>query len=254
MSGKERLDVLVVQRGLAETRTKAQARILAGEVVVDDKRIDKPGTKFGSDADVRLKAGVAEKEMWVGRGAHKLLGAFDAWTIAVEGRTCVDVGASTGGFTEVLLRRGAEKVFAVDVGHNQLAWKLRQDPRVDNLEKTHIVKMEAGRLRPPPSLAVIDVSFISLDLVLPALGQHLESGSDVIALIKPQFEVGRQHVGKGGIVRDEEARQAAIDRVLKNAEQAGYTIVATTASPIAGTDGNIEWLAHLQWRKAMVPA
>ncbi len=254
MSGKERLDVIVVKKGLADTRTKAQARILAGEVVVDDKRVDKPGTKFGPDADVRLKAGVAEKEMWVGRGAHKLLGAFAAWTIAVEGRICVDVGASTGGFTEVLLKHGAEKVFAVDVGHNQLAWKLRQDPRVENLEKTHIVKMEVGRLSPRPSLAVIDVSFISLDLVLPALSQHLDDGADVVALVKPQFEVGRQHVGKGGIVRDEDARQAAIERVLQNAADTGYAVVATTVSPIAGTDGNIEWLAHLRWREAMVPA
>ena len=230
MAAKERLDVLVVTRGLAATRSKAQARILAGEVVVDEHLVDKPGTKVSSEAEIRLKSGVAEKEQWVGRGALKLLGALDAWNLPVDGAVCVDVGASTGGFTEVLLARGATQVFAVDVGHNQLAWKLRQDPRVVNLEKHHITKMDVGTLNPAPTIAVIDVSFISLDLVLPALKPHLSShGADLVALIKPQFEVGRGAVGKGGIVRDEAVRDAAIARVLANATTAGYTVVAEQA-------------------------
>jgi 23S rRNA (cytidine1920-2'-O)/16S rRNA (cytidine1409-2'-O)-methyltransferase len=237
---RERLDVLLTERGLVESRARAQARILAGDVVVDDHRVDKPGTKVAVDATIRLKgAGLP----WVSRGGLKLVAALDAWPVVTEDVVAVDVGASTGGFTDVLLSRGAQKVFAVDVGWGQLHEKLRQDPRVDNRERTHIGKLPAGALSPSPSLAVIDVSFISLRLVLPALVPHLGSGASVVALVKPQFEVGREHVGKGGIVRDDEARARAVADVVAAAAAAGLEHRATIPSPIEGADGNVEFLA-----------
>jgi 23S rRNA (cytidine1920-2'-O)/16S rRNA (cytidine1409-2'-O)-methyltransferase len=238
--GKERIDVLLVERGLCETRSKAQARILAGEVIVDDQRVDKAGTKVSVDADLRLKGkGIP----WVSRGGLKLEGALQTWPMALEGVVAIDVGASTGGFTDVLLSRGAGRVYAVDVGYGQLAWKLQQDDRVVNMERTHIAKLEVGTLDPPPTAAVIDVSFISLDRVLPALDPHLARPARVWALIKPQFEVGKDHVGKGGIVRDVAAREAARDRVLAGAERLGWQVLGYKNSPITGTDGNVEYVA-----------
>jgi 23S rRNA (cytidine1920-2'-O)/16S rRNA (cytidine1409-2'-O)-methyltransferase len=240
---RERLDVLLTERGLVESRARAQARILAGDVVVDDHRVDKPGTKVAVDASIRLKGTGLP---WVSRGGLKLVAALDAWPIVTEGAIAVDVGASTGGFTDVLLSRGAQKVFAVDVGWGQLHEKLRQDPRVENHERTHIGKLPAGALSPSPSLAVIDVSFISLRLVLPALVPHLGSGASVVALVKPQFEVGREHVGKGGIVRDEGARARAVADVIAAAAAAGLEHRATIPSPIEGADGNVEFLAWFE--------
>lgn len=238
--GKERLDVLLVERGLCESRTKAQARILAGEVVVDDQRVDKAGTKVPGDAEIRLKGkGIP----WVSRGGLKLEGALSRWPWPLDGVVAVDVGASTGGFTDVLLSRGARRVYAVDVGYGQLAWKLQQDERVVNMERTHIGKLERGALDPAPAAAVIDVSFISLDRVLPALDPHLQRPARVWALIKPQFEVGKGHVGKGGIVRDVVAREAARDRVLGGAQALGWAVLGWAESPITGTDGNVEYVA-----------
>lgn len=239
-SDKERLDVLLVERGLCETRSRAQARILAGEVVVDDHRVDKAGTKVSREAQIRLKG---KGLPWVSRGGLKLEGALKAWPLDLNGAVCIDVGASTGGFTDVLLSQGAARVYAVDVGYGQLAWKLQQDERVVNLERTHIGKLEVGALDPPPTAAVIDVSFISLDRVLPALDGHLQRPARVWALIKPQFEVGREHVGKGGIVRDVAARERARDRVLAGAESLGWTVLGCVDSPITGTDGNVEYVA-----------
>jgi 23S rRNA (cytidine1920-2'-O)/16S rRNA (cytidine1409-2'-O)-methyltransferase len=237
---RERLDVLLVNRGLVQSRARAAARILAGDVVVNDHRVDKPGTQVLVDALIRLKGA---DHPWVSRGGQKLTAALDAWPIVVAGVVAVDVGASTGGFTDVLLSRGARHVFAVDVGWGQLHERLRQDGRVTNLERTHIGRLPVGSLSPLPSMAVIDVSFISLRLVLPALLPHLLPPADIVALVKPQFEVGRGQIGKGGIVRDEGARKRAVDDVVASAQSLGLVHGATIPSPIEGADGNVEFLA-----------
>lgn len=231
--------MLLVTRGLAESRARAQARILAGDVVVDDHRIDKPGTQVAVDAVIRLKG---EGLRWVSRGGLKLEGALATWPIDLAGAVCVDVGASTGGFTDVLLTNGAARVFAIDVGRGQLHEKLRQDARVTSLEKTHIKTLAPGTLTPAPSVAVVDVSFISLQQVLPALVVHLTPVAEIIALVKPQFEVGRELVGKGGIVRDVAARQKAVDDVVAVALGLGLAHAGTIKSPIEGADGNVEFL------------
>lgn len=238
---RERLDVLLVERGLVESRARAQARILAGEVVVNDHRVDKPGTKVDADSIIRLKG---EGLRWASRGGLKLEAALRAFAVDVAGHVCVDVGASTGGFTDVLLQSGAEKVFAIDVGWGQLHEKLRQDSRVVNLERTHIGKLPSAALTPAPDIAVLDVSFISLTQVLPALAPHLAARAIVIPLVKPQFEVGREHVGKGGIVRDDAARQRAVNDVVAAAAAQGWRHRGTITSPIAGADGNVEYLAR----------
>lgn len=241
-SKKTRIDVLLVERGLCESRAKAQARLLAGEVVVDDQRVDKAGTKVPVDADIRFKG---ESQPYVSRGGLKLEGALAAWPMELEGRVCVDVGASTGGFTDVLLQAGARRVYAVDVGYGQLAWSLRQDERVVNMERTHIGKLEVGALDPAPEVCVIDVSFISLTRVIPAVAPHLTASARIYALIKPQFEVGRENIGKGGIVRDEAAREAAVERVLEVARESGFTPLGVVPSPITGADGNVEFVTCL---------
>lgn len=238
--GRERIDVLLVERGLVESRARAQARILAGDVVVDDQRVDKPGEKVPRDAAIRLKGDALP---WVSRGGLKLEAALTWFGVDVTGAVCVDVGASTGGFTDVLLARGAARVYAIDVGYGQLAHKLRTDPRVVCMERTHIGKLAPGTLDPAPRVAVIDVSFISLAAVLPALVPHLARPAEVVALIKPQFEAGREHVGKGGIVRDEAARRAAVEKVLRVAAALGMTPRGEVrASPIQGADGNVEYV------------
>jgi 23S rRNA (cytidine1920-2'-O)/16S rRNA (cytidine1409-2'-O)-methyltransferase len=245
MAGKterERLDVLLVERGLCETRAKAQARVIAGEVVVNDQRVDKPGTKVARAALIRLKG---DGLKWVSRGGLKLAGALDQFGIKAQGRVCLDVGASTGGFTDVLLQSGALLVHAIDVGRGQLHEKLRQDPRVRNLEQTHIVKLPPNALEPLPDLGVVDVSFISLKQVLPAMARQLAPACEVIALVKPQFEVGREHVGKGGIVKDEAARARALDDVAVAAVTLGFQERGRMKSPITGTDGNVEFLLYV---------
>ena len=242
---RERVDVLLVERGLAESRQKAQARVLAGEVVVDDQRVDKPSTLVSRDSLIRLKGSGLK---WVSRGGLKLEAALDTWSVPVQGAVCVDVGASTGGFTDVLLARGAERVYAVDVGRGQLHEKIRTHPKVVSMERTHIVELPAGSLAPPPSVAVIDVSFISLLRVLPAVVPHLVAGPPgvwVVALVKPQFEVGPTRVGKGGIVRDTAARQDALQAVMEEATRLGFVVFGSRESPITGTDGNVEFLLCL---------
>ena len=237
---KERIDILLVQRGFCSTRSRAQSRIMAGQVIVDDHRVDKAGTKVSVEAQIRLKG----KDLaYVSRGGLKLEGALEAWPIELNGVVAMDVGASTGGFTDLLLQRGAEQVYAIDVGHNQLAWRLRQDRRVINLERTHIAKLEPGSLKPAPRLAVIDVSFISLRRVLPVTLPHVAAGGRIYALIKPQFEVGRERIGKGGIVRDAQARDDAVAGVLAIGEELGLELLGSIESPITGTEGNIEYLA-----------
>ncbi|HLT37131.1 MAG TPA: TlyA family RNA methyltransferase [Enhygromyxa sp.] len=240
---KERLDKLLVDRGLCDSRTRAQALILAGEVVVGEHAVTKPGTSVDVDAPLRLKGGPTNP--YVSRGGLKLRAALDGFPIAVAGAICLDVGASTGGFTDCLLQAGAARVYALDVGYGQLAWKLASDPRVVVMDRQNIRKLEPGQIPEPIDLAVADCSFISLTKVLPHLPALLRAGADVVALVKPQFEVGRERVGKGGIVRDDQARHAALANVEAAAREVGFTVRAHLESPVPGRDGNREWLLWL---------
>jgi 23S rRNA (cytidine1920-2'-O)/16S rRNA (cytidine1409-2'-O)-methyltransferase len=237
---KERLDVLLVERGLAETRARARAYIMAGEVRVDGQRVDKAGTAVTRDARIELAAPMP----YVSRGGYKLAGALDAFGVSVAGRICADVGACTGGFTDVLLQHGAGRVYAIDVGQGQLDWKLRQDERVAVLERTNARYLES--LAEPIDLAVIDVSFISLKLILPAVKGWLNESADVIALIKPQFEAGPEAVGKGGIVRDPAVRRAVLADLLGWAVAEDWAVSGLTRSSIQGADGNVEYLVWLR--------
>lgn len=237
---KERLDVLLVERGLAETRTRARAAIMAGEVRVNGERVDKAGTPVLREAQIEVTAPMP----YVSRGGFKLAGALDTFGVAVAGRVCADVGACTGGFTDVLLQRGAARVYAIDVGQGQLDWKLRQDARVVVLERTNARYVES--LPEPVELVVIDVSFISLRLILPAVARWLSPAADVVALIKPQFEAGPESVGKGGIVRDAAVRRRVLEEVLGWAVGNGWGVAGLTLSSIQGADGNVEYLAWLR--------
>ena len=238
---KIRIDRLIVDRGFVESRERGQALILAGQVLVNGVKQDKAGALVPDDSEIRL---LGEKLPYVGRGGLKLEGALRAFTVPVEGSVALDIGASTGGFTDCLLQHGARKVYAVDVGYGQIAWKIRQDPRVVVIERENIRTMDRSRVPESADLAVIDVSFISLEKVLPAVVQFLKPEARLVALVKPQFEVGKQQVGKGGIVRDEAARTAAVERVSAFIARSGFTIVGIIPSPIAGQDGNLEFLLY----------
>jgi len=233
----------MAERGLAPSREKAQALIMAGQVVVGDHTVDKAGRQVAVDADIRIKGNVLP---YVSRGGLKLKKALDEFGVDVTGLVAIDVGASTGGFTDCLLQSGARKVFAVDVGYGQLAWKLQQDPRVISMEKTNIRQLLPEQLDRVPELAVIDASFISLSKVLPATVNLLRSGGRIIALIKPQFEVGKGEVGKGGIVRDTAAHERVVDAVRQTAREMGLMVAGLCESPITGADGNREFLILLQ--------
>lgn len=237
---KERLDKLLVARGLARTRSRAQALIMAGEVLVQGERVDKAGTKIPVDAALE----VLEPLPYVSRGGFKLAGALETFDIDVAGRTCADVGACTGGFTDVLLQQGAARVYAIDVGYGQLAWKLRQDERVEVLERTNVRYLES--LPEPVTFVAIDVSFISLQLVLPAVKQWLAPAAEIVALIKPQFEAGKDQVGKGGIVRDPAVHRDVLVRTLAWAEEHGLNPAGLIRSPIEGGEGNVEFLVWLR--------
>jgi 23S rRNA (cytidine1920-2'-O)/16S rRNA (cytidine1409-2'-O)-methyltransferase len=245
MMTKERLDKLVVERGLAESRTRAQALILAGQVLVAEQRADKPGQMVDAALEIRIKG---ETPRYVSRGGLKLEAALDAFHINVEGKTCIDVGASTGGFTDCLLQHGAARVWAIDVGHNQLAWKIRQDPRVVVIEGQNAREITPEQFPALFDTATIDVSFISLTKIFPALAACLADGADVIALVKPQFEVGRGEVGKGGIVTDPLKHRRVLTEVAR-AASLGLSLVDVMASPILGAEGNREFLIHLQKRR-----
>ncbi len=238
-ASKQRLDLLLVERGLCASRNRAQALIRAGEVRVDGQVFDKPGMSVPRSARIELR----ERLPYVGRAGGKLAAALDAFDIDPAGRICLDVGASTGGFTDCLLQRGAHRVYAVDVGRAQLAWPLRQDPRVVNLERQDIRRLP--ELPEPIELAVVDVSFISLRLVLPAVFPRLTDRAPIIALVKPQFEAGRDQVGKGGIVREPEVHARVLASILRWAETQGWHASAAIASPITGSAGNREFLALL---------
>lgn len=245
MKSRDRLDRLLVERGLCESRTRAQALVLAGKVIVDDHAVSKPGTMVSTDARLRLKGG---DHPFVSRGGLKLRGALDAFeALDVRDRVAMDVGASTGGFTDCLLQAGVAHVVAVDVGYGQLAWKLAQDPRVTVLDRQNIRDLDPARLERPVDLVVADCSFISLKLVLASLPPLLANPADVVALVKPQFEVGRERVGKGGIVRDPAAHRDAIDSVLAHARALGFAVRGECRSPIEGKEGNVEFLIWLAW-------
>lgn len=241
---KKRIDVLLVERQLAPTRERAQSLILSGNVLVDDVPVTKAGQQISESSQIRIRG---EDHPYVSRGGIKLAGALDTFKIPVEGRTGLDVGASTGGFTHVLLMRGAKKVHAIDVGHNQLDWRIRQDPRVVVREKINARNLEYDIVGEKVDLIVIDVSFISLDKIFPSLIQFSHGETDWVTLIKPQFEVGKENVGKGGIVTSEEARQDAIKRLVEFGKTLGLNQLGLIESPITGTQGNIEYLAH--WRR-----
>lgn len=236
---KTRIDKLLVDRGLAESRERAQALILAGNVLVNERKIDKAGALVPHDADIRVMGGTLR---YVSRGGLKLEAALQQFEVPVSDTIALDIGASTGGFTDCLLQHGASKVYSVDVGYGQLAWKLRQDPRVQVIERANIRDLDPALVPDLIDIAVIDVSFISLEKVVPAMARFLKPDSTVIALIKPQFEVGREHVGKGGIVRDEAARSEAVKKVKRVFEEAGLIVQGVIPSPITGQDGNVEFL------------
>ena len=237
---KRRLDQLLLERGLAETRAKAQALILAGLVYAGEKRLDKAGQQVADDMALELRG---QPHPYVSRGGLKLAAALDAFAIDVQGRIGLDIGASTGGFTDVLLQRGAAKIYAVDVGHGQLAWKLRQDARVAVREKTNIRHIGRAEIADPIDVLVCDVSFIGLQTALPAALALAAPGAHVVALIKPQFEVGKRLVGKGGIVRDPLLHREVCDRIAAwLAGQPGWTVLGVVPSPIDGADGNREFL------------
>ena len=244
MGAGVRLDRLLVDLGLAASRERAQRLILAGEVLVGDRPATKPGTMVAADAPLRLRRPPSD---YVSRGGEKLAGALDAFGLEVAGQVALDVGASTGGFTDCLLRRGARRVFALDVGYGQLAWTLRQDARVTVLERINARRLEASMLAEAPDLATVDVSFISLALVLPAVAAALQPAGSVVALVKPQFEAGRGQVGKGGVVRGPTVRAAAVARIRDEAQTLGLTVRGESDSVLAGPKGNREvflWLAR----------
>ncbi len=241
LTAKKRLDVILVERGLAETRAKAQALILAGTVWSGDRKLDKAGTSFPDDQQIEVKS---KDHPWVSRGGIKLAHALDHFAIDVSGVVALDVGASTGGFTDVLLTKGAAKVYAVDVGHGQLAWKLRQDSRVAVLERQNARYLTRKEIPDVPDIVVCDASFIGLETVLPAALTLAESPAKLVALIKPQFEVGPSRVGKGGVVRDPELHREVCDRITAWLTTIGWNVVGVAESPIRGPEGNIEFLVH----------
>jgi 23S rRNA (cytidine1920-2'-O)/16S rRNA (cytidine1409-2'-O)-methyltransferase len=242
---KQRLDVLLVERGLIETREKAKRAVMAGLVYSNEVRLDKPGEKVSEDIELTIKGKMLP---YVSRGGLKLEKALKVFDIDVKDKVMIDIGSSTGGFTDCALQNGAKSSYAIDVGYNQLAWKLRQDERVEVMERTNFRYVTPADLPGEmPSFASIDVSFISLALILPVLRTLLVPGGDCIALIKPQFEAGKDQVGKKGIVRDPKVHHAVIEKIMVLAVSEGYDIHGLSYSPITGGDGNIEFLIHLRW-------
>ena len=240
-----RLDVRVAELGLAPSRQKAQAMILAGQVVVDEQKVEKCGALVSADARVRM---VGEAPPYVSRAGIKLSAALDHFRVNVVDKRCLDIGASTGGFTDCLLQRGAARVVAVDAGTNQLVWSLRTDPRVLSLEKTNARYLELRTIGEPVDFVTMDVSFISATLILPVVPALLNPHSEILVLVKPQFEVGRGQVGKGGIVRDANLREEAVARVTRKIEDLGFDGIGTAESVLPGACGNQEYFVHAAWK------
>ena len=241
--GKERLDVLLVQKGLAQSREKAKAFIMAGNVYVDGQKEDKAGSLFSEECDIEVKG---EKPPFVSRGGLKLDKALREFDIALEGKICMDIGASTGGFTDCMLQNGAIKVYSVDVGHGQLDWGLRNDDRVVCMEKTNIRYIQPEDIQDKIDFASADVSFISLTKILEPVKELLAPDAQMVCLIKPQFEAGRQQVGKKGVVREKSVHEDVIKMVCEYADSIGLHPVSLSFSPIKGPEGNIEYLVHLK--------
>ena len=242
MKIKKRLDVLLTELGYTDSRSKAQAIIMAGQVYVDGQKADKPGISYEETVQIEVRG---ESCPYVSRGGLKLEKALQDFGVQPEGYVCSDSGASTGGFTDCLLQQGASKVFAIDVGYGQLDWKIRSDPRVVVMERTNIRYVTPEDLGEPLDLSVIDVSFISLKIVLPAIKALLKPTGQVLCLIKPQFEAGREKVGKKGVVRDPETHNEVLEHFVALAKELGFTILGLTFSPVKGPEGNIEFLGHL---------
>lgn len=240
---KERLDVLLVQRGLAPSREKAKAMIMEGNVYVNNQKEDKAGANFDVEVPIEVRGNTLA---YVSRGGLKLEKAVHHFALDLTGLVCMDIGASTGGFTDCMLQNGAAKVFAVDVGYGQFAWKLRQDPRVVCMEKTNIRYVTPEDIGEPLDFASVDVSFISLSKVLPAAKELLKDQAEMVCLIKPQFEAGREKVGKKGVVRDKNVHLEVIGKVLAFAREEGFSVQHLEFSPIKGPEGNIEYLVHLK--------
>ena len=240
---KIRLDQLVYEQGFTESRERAKTTIMSGLVFVNGQRMDKPGTAIDPEAKIEVHG---EALPFVSRGGFKLYKALKVFPVDPAGKICIDCGASTGGFTDVLLQHDAAKVYAVDVGYGQLAWKLRTDERVVNLERCNLRYIDKEQIPDPIDLAVMDVSFISIRLVLPAVKQLLKPGADYICLIKPQFEAGREEVGKKGVVRDEGVHKRVVQEILEFAESIGFSVQGLDFSPIKGPEGNIEYICHLK--------
>jgi 23S rRNA (cytidine1920-2'-O)/16S rRNA (cytidine1409-2'-O)-methyltransferase len=240
---KERLDVLLVKNGLAESREKAKAIIMSGNVYVDGQKENKAGSNFNEEAVIEVRGHTLK---YVSRGGLKLEKAMQNFDVTIEGKICMDVGSSTGGFTDCMLQNGAVKVYAVDVGHGQLAWKLRNDERVVCMEKTNIRYVTPNEVADQIAFSSIDVSFISLTKVLPAVKELLTSDGQVVCLIKPQFEAGREKVGKHGVVKDKAVHFEVIEKIIQFAISVGFEILNLDFSPVKGPEGNIEYLLHLQ--------
>ena len=243
MANKTRLDVLLVERGFIETRQKAQTTIMSGLVYVKGQKVDKPGTAVPNDAEIEVRGNALK---YVSRGGLKLEKAMATFPVELKGAVCGDIGASTGGFTDCMLQNGAKKVYAVDVGYGQLAWKLRSDPRVVCLERTNARYLTHEQIPEELDFASIDVSFISLKLILPAVCGVLRPEGHVACLVKPQFEAGREKVGKKGVVRDPAVHLEVLEHFLDHAKDSGFTVLDITYSPIRGPEGNIEYLGFLE--------
>ena len=243
MAAKTRLDVLLVEQGYFESRQKAQAVIMSGQVFVNGQRVDKPGTAVAGDAALEVRG---HGLRYVSRGGLKLEKAMQTWPILLDGKICADIGASTGGFTDCMLQNGAQKVYAVDVGYGQLDWKLRNDPRVVCMERTNARYLDHEQIPDELDFASIDVSFISLKLIFPALYALLKDGGEIACLIKPQFEAGKEKVGKKGVVRDPEVHLEVLEHFLDHAKENHFTVLGITYSPIRGPEGNIEYLGYLR--------
>ncbi len=244
---KKRLDILVTERGLAESREKAKTLIMAGQVYVDGQKADKPGDTFSEDAAVEVRG---KGLPYVSRGGLKLEKAMREFGLQLQGRTCMDIGASTGGFTDCMLQNGAQRVYSVDVGYGQLAWSLRTDPRVVNLERTNARYLTREQVPEEIDFFSVDVSFISLTLILPAVRPLLAEHGQAMCLIKPQFEAGREKVGKKGVVRDKAVHEEVIEKIRSFALENGFSVLGLTFSPVKGPEGNIEYLIYLERSEA----
>lgn len=240
---KKRLDLLVFEKGLAESRERAKALIMAGEIYVNNQKADKPGDAFSEEAQIEQRG---HGQKYVSRGGLKLEKAMEVFHLTLDGLTCMDVGASTGGFTDCMLQNGAEKVYAIDVGYGQLAWSLRNDPRVINLERVNARYLSREQVPEPIGFFSVDVSFISLSLILPAIAPLLDSGGQGVCLVKPQFEAGREKVGKKGVVRDPAVHEEVLEKAMGYALANGFSVQGLDFSPVKGPEGNIEYLMYLE--------